>query len=117
MRLKRGDVVLAWFPFSSAAGGKRRPCVVVQNDRDNARLTNTIVAQITSNLRAAGQPTTFLIEASTPAGRQSGLLHDSLVTCINLATIEQNLIANVIGSLPAQEIQALDDCLRAALDV
>ena len=53
MSAVRGDVVLAWYPFASGSGGKRRPCLVIQNDTDNARLTNTIVAQITSNLRAA----------------------------------------------------------------
>jgi mRNA-degrading endonuclease toxin of MazEF toxin-antitoxin module len=36
MTVRRGDVVLAWYPFSSGAGGKRRPCLVVQNDADNA---------------------------------------------------------------------------------
>jgi len=117
MSLKRGDVVLAWFPFSSASGGKRRPCLIVQNDRDNARLANTIVVQITTNLRAAGQSTSFLVEVNTPAGQQSGLLHDSLVSCINLATIEKSLIANTIGSLPASAMALVDECLCAALEL
>ncbi len=30
MSVSRGDVVLAWYPFASGAGGKRRPCLVVQ---------------------------------------------------------------------------------------
>jgi mRNA interferase MazF len=115
MTIKRGDVVLAWYPFSSGTGGKRRPCLVVQNDRDNARLTNTIVAQITSNLRAAGEPTQLLIEVSNPEGQQSGLLHDSLISCNNLATIEQTLIVKVIGSLPTATMQNVDNCLRVAL--
>jgi mRNA interferase MazF len=114
---KRGDVVLAWYPFASGAGGKRRPCLIVQNDRDNQRLTNTIVAQITSNLQAASEPTQLLIRVSTPEGQQSGLLHDSLVSCNNLATIEQSLIGRVIGSLPDAVMQQIDACLKAALDL
>jgi mRNA-degrading endonuclease toxin of MazEF toxin-antitoxin module len=47
MTVQRGDVVLAYYPFASGAGGSRRPVLVVQNDADNARLANTIVAQIT----------------------------------------------------------------------
>jgi len=43
MSVQRGDVVLAWFPFSAGTGGKRRPCLIVQNDLDNGRLTNTVV--------------------------------------------------------------------------
>ena len=38
------------------AQGKRRPALVVQNDVDNARLQNTVIAQITSNLRRVGDP-------------------------------------------------------------
>jgi mRNA-degrading endonuclease toxin of MazEF toxin-antitoxin module len=49
MTILRGDVVLAWFPFASGSGGKRRPCVVVQNDADNRKLANTMIVQITTN--------------------------------------------------------------------
>lgn len=117
MSVQRGDVVLAWFPFASGSGGKRRPCLVVQNDADNHRLANTVIAQITSNLRRVGDKSHLLIEVATPEGRQSGLLHDSVVSCNNLATIEQSLIAKVIGSLPAVLMQRVNDCLRAALDL
>jgi mRNA interferase MazF len=117
MSVRRGDVVLAWYPFSSGSGGKRRPCLVVQNDTDNARLANTVVVQITSNLRAASEPTHLLIEVNTPEGKQSGLLHDSLISCNNLATIEQSLVAKVIGSLPSEVMAKVDDCLKAAVGV
>lgn len=50
MLLKRGDILLAYYPFASGSGGSRRPALVVQNDRDNQRMANTVVAQITSNL-------------------------------------------------------------------
>ncbi len=55
MTIKRGEVVLAYYPFASGASGSRRPVLVVQNDADNARLANTIVAQITSNLGRAAE--------------------------------------------------------------
>jgi mRNA-degrading endonuclease toxin of MazEF toxin-antitoxin module len=50
MNIKRGDVVLVDFPYPSGSGGKVRPALVLQNDADNARLLNTIVAQITGNV-------------------------------------------------------------------
>jgi mRNA interferase MazF len=111
----RGDVVLAWFPFASGAGGKRRPCVVVQNDEDNGKLTNTMIVQITTNLARAGDKSHFLIDVATPDGQRTGLLHDSLVSCNNLATIEQSLIGRVIGSLSAALVQDLNKCLQASL--
>jgi mRNA-degrading endonuclease toxin of MazEF toxin-antitoxin module len=48
MSIKRGDVVMAWFPFASGKGGKRRPCLIVENDPDNRKLANTVIAQITN---------------------------------------------------------------------
>ena len=117
MSVGRGDIVLAWYPFASGEGGKRRPCLVVQNDADNVRLTNTIVVQITSNSRSAHEPTHLLIEVGTPEGIQSGLLHDSLISGNNLATIEQTLIARTIGSLSAATMARVNDCLKAALDL
>ncbi len=117
MTVRRGDVVMAWFPFASGQGGKRRPCLIIQNDEDNQKLANTVIAQITSNLRRLGDKSHLLIELATPAGRQSGLLHDSLVSCNNLATIEQALIQRVIGSLPPATMLQVDACLRAALSI
>ena len=117
MTIRRADVVLAWYPFASGKGGKRRPCLVVQNDPDNQRLGNTVIAQITSNLQRTGDKSHVLIEVATPDGQQSGLLHDSLVSCNNLATIEQSLIDRVIGSLSAPLMQKVNDCLKAALEL
>jgi mRNA interferase MazF len=68
MNVQRGDVVLVDFPLSSGAGTKVRPSLVVQNDRDNLRLTNTVVAQITGNIQRAREATQVMIELSTAAG-------------------------------------------------
>jgi mRNA interferase MazF len=57
MNVQRGDVVLLDYPYASGGGAKVRPALVVQNDRDNQRLTNTIVVQITSVTRRALEPT------------------------------------------------------------
>jgi mRNA interferase MazF len=115
MTVRRGDVVLALYPFASGAGATTRPVLVVQNDRDNQRLTNTIVVQITSNLRRAREPTHRLIELATPEGRQSGLLTDSVVSCVNVVTVHESRITRVIGSLPPATMADINNCLRAAL--
>jgi mRNA interferase MazF len=117
MRVRRGDVVLAWYPFAAGQGRKRRPCVVVQNDEDNRKIANTIVAQVTSTMVRLGDKSHFLIDLSTPEGKLSGLLHDSLVSCNNLATIEQDLVDRVIGSLSGGLLRQLDVCLKAALEL
>jgi mRNA interferase MazF len=54
---------------------------------------------------------------TTPEGQQSGLLHDSLVSCNNLATIEQSLINRKIGELSPAMMARVNDCLKAALEL
>jgi len=115
MNVRRGDVVLALYPFASGIGTSRRPALIVQNDRDNQRIQNTIIAQITTNLRRAAETTHLLIETATPEGRQSGLLHDSVVSCNNLATVREDRIDRVIGHLSTTTITKINECLKASL--
>ncbi|HEX7446663.1 MAG TPA: type II toxin-antitoxin system PemK/MazF family toxin [Pirellulales bacterium] len=56
--MKRGEVVLVDFPFASGGGSKVRPALIVQNDRGNALLRDTIVVPITSNVTRAGRAAT-----------------------------------------------------------
>jgi len=116
MRVKRGELVLVPVPFTSGAGGKVRPALVVQANFNNSRLADTIVALITSTTHRAGnEPTQLLIDLSTPKGKQSGLLHTSAVKCEHIATLEHMLILRVIGSLPPTLMTQIDDCRKAAL--
>lgn len=117
MNVQRGDVVLVAYPYASGTGAKVRPVLVIQNDRDNQRLLNTIVVQITSVTRRALEPTQLLIELATPAGRQSGLRQDSVVNCVNLLTLDKDKILRKLGSLPDSAIHLVNTCLKAALEL
>lgn len=115
MNVHRGEVVLVRYPFASGQGASRRPALIVQNDRDNARLDNTILAQITTQERHANDPTQLRILRGSPEGQQAGLLHDSVVSCNNLATVHRDRIERVIGHLSVALMSRIDACLRAAL--
>jgi mRNA interferase MazF len=118
MTVNRGDVVLLNYPFSSGRGAKVRPAVVVQTDKNNPRLTNTIVAMITrTTQRAQLEPTQYFLDPATPEGNAAGVLHPSAITCENLLTVEQQLIFRKIGSLPAAMMQHVNSCLKAALQL
>ena len=117
MKYKRGDVVLAWYPLASATAASRRPCVVVQNDDDNRKLANTVVAQITTNLARVGDKSHVFIEAASTDGKKTGLLHDSVISCNNLATIGENRIQHRICILAPTTLQNLNDALKAALEL
>jgi mRNA interferase MazF len=117
MKMVRGEIVLVDFPFSGGGRSKVRPALVVQNDRDNRRLKNTIIAMITSRTERASEPTQLLITASSPEGRQAGLLMDSVVNFANLFTIEQRKILRTLGRLTAQFAEKADACLKASLSL
>jgi mRNA interferase MazF len=115
MNVQRGDVVLLDYPYSSGGGAKVRPALVVQNDRDNQRLTNTIVVQITSVTRRALEPTQLFVEVSTPEGQLTGLRQDSVVNCVNIVTLEKTKILRKLGTLPEVLLQKVNASLIAAL--
>jgi mRNA interferase MazF len=118
MNVRRGDVVLVPVQFSSGAGSKVRPVLVVQSDHNNARLADTIVAVITSNTRRTGfEQTQLLVDVATPDGRQSGLLRSSAVTCERLHTILQVDVQRKIGSLPHSLLAQIDACLKSSLGI
>jgi mRNA interferase MazF len=115
--MNRGQVVIVDFPFTSGTQSKVRPALVVQNDRENRRLSKTIVAMITGNLRRIAEPTHLLLDPSTPDAASCGLHGRSLVTCVNVYTIDQMSVKHVIGSLFTATMTQVDACLRQAFDL
>jgi len=115
---RRADVVIARFPYAGGSGAKVRPAVVVQCDRLNNQIHNTLLAMITGNTNLVGiEPTQFLIDPSTPEGASSGLSYPSAVKCENLATVPQMDLIDTIGHLSDVLKQKLDECLKAALEL
>jgi mRNA interferase MazF len=115
--MKRGDVVILDHPYSDGSGSKVRPALIVQNNRDNHRLTSTIVAMITRNTSRVGEPSQLLIDVTTAEGLQSGLNQTSAVVCTNLFTVSQAKVRRIIGSLAASLMTKVDACLKAALEL
>src|SRR5258707_146647 len=99
--MKRGDIVLLHFPFTDGRSGKNRPALVVQNDLDNSRLSNTIVAMISGNTRFSHSPTQLLVDPAVPDGKLSGVLGPSVVKATSFFTVEQQDVHRVIGRLSA----------------
>jgi len=117
MPLNRGDVILTFVANVGQAGGKVRPALVVQSDFNNARLHETIIAAITSNISRIHEATQLLIDISTIDGAGSGLLHNSAVRCERLHSIPQADVRRVIGHISDALIFRINDCLKAALDL
>lgn len=102
----RGDVVLVLYPNSDLRTAKTRPALVVQADNLHTGLPQVILAMLTSRLFRAHHPSRVVVEVSTPAGQQTGLLTDSVVMTDNLATVAEVAIDRVIGTLPMTDVDA-----------
>jgi mRNA-degrading endonuclease toxin of MazEF toxin-antitoxin module len=113
--MNRGDVILVRFPHPSGVRGKKRPAVVAQADAYTGAFSTVIVAEVTTNLTLASDPACLFIDVSTPEGKATGLLHDSVVSCLLLATVDADKVAQTVGFLSPTLKQKLDDCLKAAL--
>jgi mRNA interferase MazF len=115
--MNRGDVIVVEFPYADGRRGKNRPALVIQSDRDNRRLANTIVAMISGNLRHASESTQVLIDPAQTDGASSGLHGPSVVKCNNLYTIRKQDIQRIIGQLSAELLVAVNQALKHALEI
>jgi mRNA interferase MazF len=113
--MKRGDVILVRFPHPSGVRGKKRPAVIVQSDSYSGSVRTLVVAEVTTNLAMARDAACLFVDIATPDGKTTGLLHNSVVSCLLLATVDAATVAMVLGSLSPQLNQKLDSCLKAAL--
>jgi mRNA interferase MazF len=112
--VRRGDILIVDFAAYDPRQ-KVRPALALQCDRDNARMSNTIVALVTGNVIRTGEPTQYLIDRNHPDFKASGLHKDSVINCSNLVTIRQRDVLKVAGHLSASTMQQIDECLKSAL--
>ena len=115
--MKRGDVILADFPFFDRPGKKRRPAVVIQADSYNAKLATTMVAMISGQLKYAADPSQCIVDPATSEGASSGLNGPSVVKCNNVLTILQADVVRTIGALSTKLMRQVDQCLKTVLEL
>lgn len=113
MKFRRGDVVLVLFPNSDLRTAKRRPVLVVQRDELANRLSQSVVAMISSNPVRAGHPSRVVVRADSAEGRAAGLRLDSVIMTDNIATVFDSEIDGLLGRIP--EMKAVDAALRHTL--
>ncbi len=91
--MNRGDVILVRFPHPSGLRGKKRPAVIVQSGAYAGVVSTLVVAEITKNLTMANDPACLFLEANTPEGRVTGLVRESVVSCLVLVTVYTDSVA------------------------
>lgn len=114
MTYRRGDVLLVRFPNSDRVTYKKRPALVVQADAPFPGTDRRLVACVTSNLKRTGR-TRIHVAKSSAAGRQMGLLADSVIVVDDLATVFDYEVDKKIGSCP--EMSNIETALRVLFDL
>ena len=79
---RRGDLVLLAFPFSSGAGFKQRPALVILDSSDE----DVLVARVTT------QPYDSTFDVTIQGWRTAGLLAPSVARLHKIATIDNSLV-------------------------
>lgn len=113
----RGEIRLTDLePALAGEADKRRPAIIVSNDRANAtaaRLGRGVVTivPITSNTNRV-----FRFQVLLPA-EETGIRVDSKAQAEQVRSVSVERIGPVIGRLPAHLIAQLDDALRLHLQL
>ncbi len=107
--LKKGDIVLAPFPFTDLSQSKLRPAVVLWVSSIGGN--DTTICFISSQNLADLKPEEFLISDSDPEFKNTGLKVSSKVIVSRLVTIDRNLITRRIGYLGIKQKQTLNTLL------
>lgn len=91
--------------------GKRRPCVVVQNDIGNRYSPVTIVVPLTG---AEHVPKLSPIHVLVRKG-EAGLRKDSVILCNQIRAVDQRRLRTVHGTLTDSAMKEVGQALRRSL--
>lgn len=111
MTFKAFDVVAVPFPFTDRDATKRRPALVISNERFNQQHNQLVLAMITTVT-----DNVWLSDVSLANWQEAGLK----VAChfrLKLFTLDQNLILKTIGHLSPQDVKSVQAVLTEYVDV
>ncbi len=99
---KKGDVVLMEFIYSEGHGYKKRPALIISNNKYNSKRQEIIVAAITGNISRD-----FIGETKLKNWEDAGLLKPSVVTSI-LQTLKKDLVCKKLGALTESDLKRVE---------
>ncbi len=117
--LKRGDIVLVYYPLISTGLSERklRPAVIVQCDKNNLRLNDVILIPLTSKSKEKLEKTYTFISKNSPEGIEAGIRLDSVIKAETILTLPKSLISKKIGYLPSSVIKKVNKCLAFSIQL
>jgi mRNA interferase MazF len=108
--LKRKDIVLVPFPFTDQSASKRRPALVISNDKFNSESEDVIVCAITSNPDSG--PYTVQIRKED---WKDGMYSESYVKSCIILTIAKRAVDKRIGRLSSERFGQVMEQIRGVV--
>lgn len=109
MIFKAFDVVAVSFPFTDRDATKRRPALVISNERFNQQHNQLVLAMITT-----ATDNVWPSDVSFTDWQEAGLI----VAChfrLKLFTLDQSLVVKAIGHLSSRDVKSVQAVLTACL--
>lgn len=115
--MRRGEVRLVDLdPVRGSEANKRRPAVVVSNDRANAAAERLERGVVTVVPLTSSTTRIFPFQVFLPAG-QAGLRVDSKAQAEHFRSVAVERLGPALGRLPTPIMAEIDDALRLDLDL
>ncbi len=100
---KQGEIVLLPFPFSDLSDLKKRPVVIISNDKYNSSSNDVIVLAVTSNITVKSNGIT-LSQKDMGTGV---LIKPSKIRTDKIFTISKQLIIKTFGKIKPEVIEKI----------
>ena len=110
MTFKAFDVVAVPYPFTDRDGTKRRPALVISNEKFNKQHDQIVLAMITT--------TTDNVWPSdvTLTNWQKAGLKLACQLRLKLFTLDQNLVLKIVGHLSPKDVKSVQTALTEYID-
>ncbi len=108
----RGEIVLIPIPFSDLKTNKKRPVLIISNNKNNVNSEDVIVVAITSNIRDI-QPEIIINNNDMAEGE---LLTESCIRADKIYTLSQNIIVKRFGMLNTDKLGKVIEKINAIIN-
>ena len=109
---QQGQVVVVNVPYSTQAGAKRRPAVIVSAETFHRRLPDVLLCPVSSQPRHLERPGPG--DVALAGWKAVGLRHPSAVRISNLQAVDKALVDRILGRLTPEDCRRVLTGVRAA---
>jgi len=112
--VKRGQVYRC--SFGCGVGQeqeKERPCVILQNDSQNMKSPNTIVAPITHT----GSNINVVVPITTQTDASGNIIVDGHALLGNMVTVSKARLGSFVATLPKTDMDSIDNALMISVQL